>query len=175
MNRDTIWQIIRYVLLFVGGATTVAGYMSEEEVKLIVGAVGTLFTTGWGVWVKWRTSPVLDKVIVEEQILSVDSATGTAVKPSTIAKAAAVVLLAAVTLAVSISPSDAGRRHRSDGDFWGGFVGGLLAGPPRYRERERYAPEMPFDPVADCARRFRSYDPSTGFYRGYDGYLRRCP
>lgn len=76
MNRDTIWQIIRYVLLFVGGATTVAGYMSEEEVKLIVGAVGTLFTTGWGVWVKWRTSPVLDKVIEREQIPSVSSATG---------------------------------------------------------------------------------------------------
>lgn len=76
MNRDTIWQIVRYVLLFVGGATTVAGYMSEEEVKLIVGAVGTLFTTSWGVWVKWRTTPVLDKVIVREQIPTVDSATG---------------------------------------------------------------------------------------------------
>jgi hypothetical protein len=31
------------------------------------------------------------------------------------------------------------------------------------------------DPVAYCARRFRSYDPATGTYVGYHGVRRPCP
>ncbi len=68
-------------------------------------------------------------------------------------------------------------------DFWGSVTGGVIGGivggiisrphyrnypPPRYYERD-------YDPVEWCASRFRSYDPRTGFYRGYDGFLRRCP
>ncbi len=31
------------------------------------------------------------------------------------------------------------------------------------------------DAVAYCARRFRSYNPNTGTYTGYDGYQHPCP
>ncbi len=73
-------------------------------------------------------------------------------------------------------------------DFWGsvaggaigGVIGGVISGGIQrhhgYRQyRPQYVPEQEYDPVGDCAARFRSYDPRTGFYRGYDGYLRRCP
>jgi len=36
-----------------------------------------------------------------------------------------------------------------------------------------YAPQ--FDPVAYCAQRFRSYNPATGLYFGYDGQYHPCP
>ncbi|MEJ2378521.1 MAG: BA14K family protein [Pseudolabrys sp.] len=47
--------------------------------------------------------------------------------------------------------------------------GPYYAGPPRY-----YAPP-PSDAVAYCMHRFRSYDPRSGTYLGYDGYRHPCP
>ena len=35
--------------------------------------------------------------------------------------------------------------------------------------------EAPADQVGYCARRYRSYDPSTGSYLGYDGIRHACP
>lgn len=82
-------------------------------------------------------------------------------------------------------------------DVFGGFLGGVVGGvigsqirPPRY-----YAPPSPPvyyqpapvyvpqpqgyyvqpDAVAYCMNRFRSYNPQTGVYVGYDGYYHRCP
>jgi hypothetical protein len=31
------------------------------------------------------------------------------------------------------------------------------------------------DPVTYCMQRFRSYDPRSGTYLGYDGYRHPCP
>ena len=31
------------------------------------------------------------------------------------------------------------------------------------------------DPVAYCMQRFRSYDPGSGTYLGFDGYRHACP
>ncbi|WP_341874514.1 BA14K family protein [Methylobacterium nodulans] len=31
------------------------------------------------------------------------------------------------------------------------------------------------DPVAACAQRFKSYDPKSGTYLGYDGRRHPCP
>ena len=74
---------------------------------------------------------------------------------------------------------------------WGGgaFVGGLAAGaliggalaapyyygpayppPPAY-----YAPPPPDDAVAYCMQRYRSYDPNSGTFLGYDGRRHPCP
>lgn len=39
-----------------------------------------------------------------------------------------------------------------------------------------YAPAPVYDdPVAYCMRRYRSYDPVSGTYLGYDGYRHPCP
>lgn len=92
-------------------------------------------------------------------------------------------------------PADAQRwhRHHHPHGGWGGpaaagiagfatgaIIGGALASQPRY-----YAPGPGYGPapaygagadaVAYCQQRFRSYDPSTGTYMGYDGVRRSCP
>lgn len=75
--------------------------------------------------------------------------------------------------------------------FWGGFAGGALGGvagnvisnymmrpqapPVQYAPAPQYAPVQQIDPVAYCMQRFRSYNPETGLFRGYDGQYRRCP
>ena len=91
---------------------------------------------------------------------------------------------------------------RGDGDRWGhhrdgfagaaaGFaagalLGGALAAQPGYYNppADDYYAEAPPDayPVeADaatvdyCFRRYRSYDPRSGTYVGYDGYRHPCP
>ena len=73
---------------------------------------------------------------------------------------------------------------------WGGFgaglaagaiVGGLLASPYYYRRPYYYDGPVYYydDPgpgaVEYCLRRFRSYDPYSGTYLGYDGYRHPCP
>lgn len=61
----------------------------------------------------------------------------------------------------------------------GAILGSALApspyyyyGPPAYAYEPGYPDD---DAVAYCARRFRSYDPATGTYLGYDGYRHPCP
>lgn len=49
-------------------------------------------------------------------------------------------------------------------------------GPAYYPPPVVYAPAPVYgDPVAYCMRRFRSYDPGSGTYLGYDGYRHPCP
>lgn len=106
---------------------------------------------------------------------------------------------AAVTLILAAVPADArswrhhggGHHYRYHGGHhydrhyggWGaglaGFaagalIGGALASQPRYY----YAPGPGYygsSAVAYCERRFRSYDPASGTYLGYDGYRHPCP
>lgn len=67
-------------------------------------------------------------------------------------------------------------HHHHRGGFWpgaafGAMIGGMLAAQPRYAP----APP-PYDPdVAWCMRHYRSYDPGSGTYLGYDGYRHPCP
>ncbi len=49
---------------------------------------------------------------------------------------------------------------------WGGVaLDGVLAAQPYYGG----------DDVGYCTRRFKSYDPVSGTYLGYDGYRHSCP
>jgi hypothetical protein len=62
------------------------------------------------------------------------------------------------------------------GDDWGGFaagaiLGGLLAAP-YYYGRPYYSGG---GVVGYCMQRFKSYDPRSGTYLGYDGYRHPCP
>jgi hypothetical protein len=72
---------------------------------------------------------------------------------------------------------------------WGGFaagaaagaiIGGIAAAP--YYGSPYYGPgpgyyygPPPGDAVGYCMQRFRSYDPGSGTYVGYDGYRHPCP
>jgi hypothetical protein len=99
------------------------------------------------------------------------------------------------TLATALSSGAALAQHHGHGGghwhggghggAWGGFaagaiLGGLLAAPyynaPYYYPGPGYAYEpVPSDAVAYCLQRFRSYDPATGTYVGYDGRRHPCP
>ena len=107
--------------------------------------------------------------------------------------------LAASTTLVAVSPADAqwrGRHyHHHHRGGWGGggavlgglaagaLIGGALAasrpsyydyGPGYYYGPPVYA-APPGDEVAYCMSRFKSYDPASGTYLGYDGYRHPCP
>jgi hypothetical protein len=109
--------------------------------------------------------------------------------------------LIAATTAATIVPADAqwrGRHHHHHrGGGWGGggaVLGGLAAGAiiggaiassrPYYGPGYYYGPEYyepppyagpPRDEIAYCMSRFKSYDPRSGTYLGYDGYRHPCP
>ncbi len=55
--------------------------------------------------------------------------------------------------------------------------GAWVRAHPRYCAEEVYevAPAAGGDPIAACARRYRSYDPVSQTYTGYDGIRRPCP
>ena len=55
----------------------------------------------------------------------------------------------------------------------GAILGGALAAQPRYYgSGYAYAPGRS---VAWCESHYRSYDPRSGTYLGYDGYRHPCP
>ena len=63
-------------------------------------------------------------------------------------------------------------RHRHDnygGALAAGAIFGLAAGAIAANAAARN------DAVAYCMRRFRSYDPASGTYLGYDGLRHPCP
>jgi hypothetical protein len=117
-------------------------------------------------------------------------------------KATAAVLAATLAVAATAAPANAqrwGHRHHHHGSGIGagiaGFaagalIGGALASQPRY-----YAPGYAYgapgyygvpgyayggaavddSEVAYCQSRYRSYDPASGTYLGYDGQRHPCP
>ncbi|MGD0027238.1 MAG: BA14K family protein [Xanthobacteraceae bacterium] len=78
-------------------------------------------------------------------------------------------------------------RWRGRGAGWGfgagllggAIIGGILAAPYYYGPGPYYAPVYaappPGDAVAYCMQRFRSYDPGSGTYLGFDGLRHPCP
>jgi hypothetical protein len=78
-----------------------------------------------------------------------------------------------------------GWRGGGWGYYGGGFaagaiIGGLLAAPyygiPFYGPGPGYYYGPPAgDDVGYCMQRFKSYDPGSGTYLGYDGYRHPCP
>lgn len=55
MTSDTVWQIVRYLLIALGTGFVQKGYIDSDTLTTIVGAIGTLFIAGWGVYVKFGT------------------------------------------------------------------------------------------------------------------------
>ena len=99
---------------------------------------------------------------------------------------AAAVLGASLLLAAA--PANARGWHHHGGWGWGygaaGFAAGALIGSalaprPYYYGPPAYAyevgPGYPGDAEAYCESRFRSYDPASGTYVGYDGRRHACP
>jgi hypothetical protein len=79
-----------------------------------------------------------------------------------------------------------GRGHYGRGHYgpgWGvgagllggAIIGGLLAAPYYGNDSYAYEPGYGGNAVAYCMQRFKSYDPRSGTYLGYDGYRHSCP
>ncbi|MCC2097248.1 MAG: BA14K family protein [Hyphomicrobiales bacterium] len=84
-----------------------------------------------------------------------------------------------------IAPGRGGRRVFRGGRRRGGIgpggaaaIGlglGILGAIAAQNAARANGPGVSDDAVAYCMRRFRTYNPETGLYRGYDGYMHRCP
>ncbi len=76
MNADVIWQIVRYALLAIGGFFTGKGYLTSDQLTAVIGALGTLFTTIWGIYIKYGTTSVPDAVAARPDVTTVSPITG---------------------------------------------------------------------------------------------------
>jgi hypothetical protein len=76
MNSDTIWQIVRYILIAAGTWVASKGYVSAEQWETVVGALGAIFAVAWGVFVKSGTKAVPADVANQAHIPTVSGATG---------------------------------------------------------------------------------------------------
>lgn len=76
MTSDTIWQIIRYALLAIGGYFTNKGLITGDELTAIIGALGAIFTAGWGIYVKYGTRATTADVATRSDVPTVSPATG---------------------------------------------------------------------------------------------------
>jgi hypothetical protein len=80
VNSDTIWQIIRYLLIAGGSWASGKGYVSADQVTSIIGALGALFAVGWGLFVKSGTVAVPSATGARSDVPTVSGATGTVTK-----------------------------------------------------------------------------------------------
>ena len=106
----------------------------------------------------------------------------------------AIALTTALALAAVGTPAAARPWHRGWGGAAAGFatgaiIGGALASRPYYGYSYGYAPyaygptvvhedayaAAPDRDDAYCSQRYRSYDPRSGTYLGYDGIRHPCP
>lgn len=76
MNQDMIWQNVRYLLLFGGGIFVGKGYFTADQLTGAVAAIGTLFTFGWGIYVKYGTKAVPAATAARSDVPTVSAATG---------------------------------------------------------------------------------------------------
>lgn len=76
MNQDTLWQVLRYGLIAVGGYFTNKGIVSSDQWTTIVGALGTVFPILWGLYVKANTKAVPAATAARTDVPTVSAATG---------------------------------------------------------------------------------------------------
>lgn len=108
---------------------------------------------------------------------------------------AAITAVALIVSAVAVAtPADARWRHHHHGGWGGGaalggFAAGAILGGALAAQRPYYgygyAPGPVYydagpgyyggDATGYCMQRFKSYDPASGTYLGYDGYRHPCP
>lgn len=77
MNADTVWVLVRYALIALGGWLTNKGFVDADTWTTVVGALGTLFVATWGIFVRWNTNAVPSSVAASPSVPTVSAATGT--------------------------------------------------------------------------------------------------
>jgi len=80
MNQDTIWQLIRYSMLAVGGYFVNKGTITAGALDNFIGYGLTIFTFVWGFYVKWNTTSVPSSTATRSDVPTVSPVTGTVTK-----------------------------------------------------------------------------------------------
>ena len=75
-HMDSVWQLVRYGLLWIGSMLTTRGVVSNSEWDLVVGAIMTLLPVGWGVFVRWNTKAVPAATAARPDVPTVSPVTG---------------------------------------------------------------------------------------------------
>ncbi|BEV43901.1 hypothetical protein [Afipia carboxidovorans] len=55
MTADSIWQIVRYILIAAGSWATTKGWIDDATVTSLVAAIGTIFVAIWGLVARAKT------------------------------------------------------------------------------------------------------------------------
>lgn len=76
MTSDSVWQVVRYLLIAAGSFATGKGWVTSDQVTSIIGALGTLFTVAWGLYVKFGTRATPAETAARNNVPVVSAATG---------------------------------------------------------------------------------------------------
>jgi hypothetical protein len=76
MTSDSVWQVVRYLLIAAGSFATGKGWVTSDQVTSVIGAIGTLFTVAWGLYVKAGTRAVPSVTAARPDVPTVSAATG---------------------------------------------------------------------------------------------------
>lgn len=79
---DTIWQIIRYLLIAAGSFAVGKGWVTDDQVTQIIGAIGSIATVAWGLYVKFGTTAVPNVTAARSDVPTVSAATGATIPGS---------------------------------------------------------------------------------------------
>jgi hypothetical protein len=86
---DSIWMIIRYLLISGGAFVAGKGYVTMDQVNslienlpAVIGAVTAAGTALWGLYVKWNTRSVPAKTAARVDVPTVSPVTGTVIPGS---------------------------------------------------------------------------------------------
>ena len=76
-----------------------------------------------------------------------------------------------------LAPRFYGPRYYGPGPYYapGAYGPGLYYADPGYADPGPYADPSGGDPVTYCLQRFKSYDPRSRTYLGYDNFRHPCP
>lgn len=76
MTWDSMWQILRYILIAGGSFLVGKGYITTENVETIIGAIGSVGAILWGLYVKAGTKSVSVATAARSDVPTVSGATG---------------------------------------------------------------------------------------------------
>ncbi|WP_439924848.1 Pam3-gp28 family putative phage holin [Nitrobacter sp. JJSN] len=76
MTSDSVWQVVRYLLIAAGSFATGKGWVTSDQVTGIIGAIGTIFTVAWGIYVKFGTRATTVDTAARTDVPVISAATG---------------------------------------------------------------------------------------------------
>lgn len=70
MNKETIASFIRGCFYMCGGAALMGGWLTDQMLAEIIGAVSALLAAGWSIWA-WRTARIIAVTNSREEVAGV--------------------------------------------------------------------------------------------------------